>query len=85
MENRLKALLIGGILIVLSLIGCSKDVGKNLENAVPQYTYVNWDRGFQKGALSEGSQMYSIDYWELSHNPLEDYSYSRVEDIRYSG
>ena len=85
MQSKGKALLIIGILIFCSFTGCNKEAEKIVENNSPLYSYVDWEQGFQKGALSEGSQIYSTNYWELSHNPPEDYTYSIVEDIRQVG
>lgn len=85
MKNKVKAVLITGILILCCLVGCSKEEESIDKNNLPLYSYVDWEQGFKKGALSEGNQLYSTDYWELSHNPPEDYTYSRVVDIRRAG
>ena len=84
MQSKCKTLFIVGILIFCSLIGCSKEIG-SVENKAPSHIHVDWERGFLKGTLSEGNQLYSIDYREMSHNPSEEYISYRVEDIRCGG
>lgn len=83
MKGVKKFLFIGWIVVILGLVGCGTQ--EEFASAVSKPTYVDWEQGFQKGPISEGNQMYSIDYWEMSHNPSEKYISYRVEDIRCSG
>ena len=85
MRDKCKLICLMCIIFVLALSGCGGAENAGEENGIKKRTAVNWERGFQKGTFSEGSQMYALDYRELSHEHPEDNSHARLNVIRSVG
>lgn len=85
MRDKCKLICLMCIIFILTLSGCGGAENAGVEGGVKKRSTVNWERGFQKGTLSEGSQMYALDYRELSHEHPEDNSHARLNVIRSVG